>query len=274
MTNDVIVRIGDKGKHVTAIQKALDKQGFWTYGKFTDNFGTITDEAVRNFQKAKGLVVDGRVGEDTLELLDISAKSSKDPLTKYKGVTIKGSVFPDKPVKTNEVVRLNPEMINEYLPVINAMNISNGLRLLCTVMAYKEGFRKGTRSYKNNNPGNIGNTDSGANVKYATLRDGIQKQVDYITSVANGTHKAFKHGKLIVLKPYYSPEIAKHQKLYGMSPYLPGYEFVFNGQLDQFVKIYATGARAGNSYLSMIVSFFYMNGVSINAQSKIQDIIK
>jgi len=274
MTNDVVIRIGNKGKHVTEIQKALAKHGFWTYGKFTENFGTVTDEAVRDFQKAKGLVDDGRVGEKTLALLNISSVPTSDPITKYKGVTIKGSVFPDSIVKTNEIVRLNFEMVNEYIPIIESMNISKGMKLLCTVMAYKEGFRKGTRSYKNNNPGNIGNTDSGANVKYATLKDGIQKQVDYITSVANDKHKAFKHGKLIVLKPYYSPEIAKHQKLYGMSPYLPGYEFVFTGQLDQFVKIYATGARAGNSYLSMIVSFFYMNGVSINAQSKIQDIIK
>jgi hypothetical protein len=55
---------------------------------------------------------------------------------------------------------------------------------------------------------------------------------------------------------------------------VPGYDFTFTGQLDQFVKIYSTGARAGNGYLSMIISFFNQNGISIGPDSKIQDIIK
>jgi hypothetical protein len=59
-----------------------------------------------------------------------------------------------------------------------------------------------------------------------------------------------------------------------MSPYLPGYQFTFTGQLDQFVKIYSTGARAGNSYINTIVSYFQMNGLSIQPQSKLQDIVK
>ena len=77
-----------------------------------------------------------------------------------------------------------------------------------------------------------------------------------------------------VIKPYFSKEIAKHTKLYGMSPYVPGYTFRFTGQLDQFVKIYSTGARAGNGYVNMIISYFKKNGIYITPQSKIQDIIK
>jgi peptidoglycan hydrolase-like protein with peptidoglycan-binding domain len=276
MKNDVIIRIGDKGKHVKEIQKALDKAGFWTYGTFTENFGEVTDTAVRNYQKANNLTIDGRVGKETLKLLGIYVEPTPviNSAHKYKDVIFKGSVFPDAPINSNERVRLNTEMVNEYLPIIEKMEITKGMRLLATVMAYKEGFRKGTRSYKNNNPGNIGNTDSGANKKLATLKEGIQLQINYINSVANGTHKSFPLGKLKTLKPYYSPEIAKHTKLYGMSPYLPGYEFIFTGQLDQFTKIYATGARAGNSYISMIVSFFKLHGINLNGQSKIQDIIK
>ena len=81
-------------------------------------------------------------------------------------------------------------------------------------------------------------------------------------------------GKEKYIKPYYSPEIAKNSKLYGMSPYLPGYRFIFDGSIEQYVKIYATGARAGNSYLSTIISFFRANGLEINEKSKIQEIIK
>lgn len=275
MRNDVVVRFGARGPHVTEIQKALHKAGFWNFDKFTEYFGDYTDRQVRTFQSSKGLVPDGQVGDKTLELLGIKdADKLVNNAERWKGVTIQGSVFPDAPIKFNDRVRLNPEMVNEYLPVIKKMNLTKGMELLCTVMAYKEGFRKGTRSYRTNNPGNIGNTDSGANVQIKTLRDGIQRQVNYINSVAAGTHKAFPQGKLVTIKPYFSPEIAKNQKAYGMSPYLPGYKFTFTGQLDQFVKIYATGARGGNSYLNMILSFFNQNGVTLTPESKIQDIIK
>ncbi|MDC0257794.1 hypothetical protein OAK35_03515 [Crocinitomicaceae bacterium] len=40
------------------------------------------------------------------------------------------------------------------------------------------------------------------------------------------------------------------------------------------MKIYATGARAGNGYLSTILSYLIANGMNVNAQSKIQDIVK
>ena len=81
-------------------------------------------------------------------------------------------------------------------------------------------------------------------------------------------------GRKKLIKPYFSKEIAKHTKLYGMSPYVPGYTFRFTGQLDQFVKIYSTGARAGNGYVNMIISYFKKNGMHITPKSRIQDIIK
>lgn len=269
----MIVRIGDVGPHVIKIQVALDKAGCWPLDYYSDRFGPATDKAVRKFQKDNNLVIDGRVGQNTLELLGVNISKATEFDETYKGVIINGSVFPDKKVQ-NVTVNLNSEMINEYLPIIEKMDISKGMKMLCTIMAYKEGFRKGTRSYKTNNPGNIGNVDSGKNNKIETLEDGIQLQVDFILSICENKRKAFPINKRVILKPYFSPEIAKHTKLYGMSPYLPGYEFVFTGQLDQFVKIYATGARAGNGYLSMITSYFKNQGYDINAQSKIQDIIQ
>jgi peptidoglycan hydrolase-like protein with peptidoglycan-binding domain len=272
---DVVVRFGARGSHVTEIQKALHKAGFWDLGRFTDYFGDYTDKQVRAFQSSRGLIPDGQVGKVTLGLLNVDkANEPVGKTDKWKGVTIQGSVFPDATIKYDERVRLNTEVVNEYLPEIKKMNLTKGMELLCTVMAYKEGFRKGTRSYRTNNPGNIGNTDSGANVQIKSLKDGIQRQVNYINSVANGMHRAFPQGKTVTIKPFHSAEIAKNQKAYGMSPYLPGYKFTFTGQLDQFVKIYATGARGGNAYLSMILSFFKQNGIDLKPESKIQDIIK
>lgn len=194
---------------------------------------------------------------------------------KYKDVTLTGSTFPDAPIRTNLKINLNSTMKNEYLPAIDKAlaNERIGFRLLLTAMTYKEGFRKGTRSYRYNNPGNIGNTDSGANKGFDTLEDGILGQKHYILNIVNGKSAAFPLGKKKVIKPYYSPEIARNPQ-YGLPPYLPGYTFTFTGQLDQFVKIYSTGARAGNSYLSTIISYFKQNGFDITPESKIQDLIQ
>jgi hypothetical protein len=275
----MVIKKGDRGKHVKVVQKALYAKGYWTFDGFTNYFGNATTQAVKEFQDDHDLEDDGKVGEMTLAKLglsieDVRVSSGFDE--KYKGVTIEGSHFPDKPISSNSKVRLTKEMKNEYLPTLERVMGDEplGFRLLCTVMAIKEGFYSGTRSYRYNNPGNIGNTDSGANKGYPTLEAGILRQKEYITQIAEGKHRAYPMGKMKLIKPYYSKEIAKNAKLYGMSPYVPGYKFVFTGQLDQFVKIYATAARAGNRYLSTIQSYFKANGLEINAQSKIQDIIK
>ena len=193
-------------------------------------------------------------------------------IEKYKGKTIYGSHFPDAPIKDNVKITFNEEMLNEYIPIINKLDISKGLRLLLIIMTKHEGFKKGTRSYRTNNPGNIGNTDSGANKKLDTLEDGIKLQVNYFHKIINGQSRPYPMNKKVVIKPYYSSEIAKNMKTYKMSPYVPGYEFTFMGQLDQFIKIYSTGARAGNSYLSEIISFFKNHKITITSETTLQEL--
>ena len=196
-------------------------------------------------------------------------------MDKYKNVTIQGSVYPDEPINDEQRITFSKEMINEYIPTIEKLNLTKGMKLLCIIMAHKEGFYKGTRSYRTNNPGNIGNTDSGANNGFPNLLTGISHQVKYINRIINGEHPAFPMGKKKVIKPFYSKEIAENPKTYGgKSPYLAGYTFTFTGQLDQFVKIYSTGARNGNGYLSMIISFFKNHGIELTGESKLQDIVK
>jgi N-acetyl-anhydromuramyl-L-alanine amidase AmpD len=65
----MLVKKGDKGRNVKEIQSLLDFHGFWTYHKITDFFGSVTEEAVRNFQLVKGLRNDGAVGDQTLAVL-------------------------------------------------------------------------------------------------------------------------------------------------------------------------------------------------------------
>jgi N-acetyl-anhydromuramyl-L-alanine amidase AmpD len=67
----MLIKKGAKGRNVKEIQTLLDFHGFWTYHKITDYFGDVTEEAVKNFQRAKGLDDDGAVGDLTLaELLE------------------------------------------------------------------------------------------------------------------------------------------------------------------------------------------------------------
>jgi peptidoglycan hydrolase-like protein with peptidoglycan-binding domain len=53
-----------KGDAVRALQGVLNAHGF-DCGEVDGSFGAKTDAAVRAFQKARGLTVDGIVGEDT-----------------------------------------------------------------------------------------------------------------------------------------------------------------------------------------------------------------
>lgn len=203
---------------------------------------------------------------------DLSGYSSFD--LKYLNVTFEGSTFPDKPYQSVPV-KLTPAIESIYIPAREKAvpNIPKGFKLLITVMALQEGFFKGSRSFKTNNPGNIGNDDTGKNRSFPTLEAGIQAQVDYVNNIVAGKSSSYPMNKLVILKPGYSREIDNHPE-YGLPCFYPGYKFTFTGQLDQFVKIYSTGARLGNGYVNRIVSFFKANGLFITPESKIQDIIK
>lgn len=204
----------------------------------------------------------------------LPVKQKTMPPKSYKGITIDGSTFPDSPYqKVN--VKLNSTIINEYLPALNAAlpNEPKGLKLLMTAMTHQEGFKAGTRSYRTNNPGNVGNLDNGQNKPFKTLQEGIIAQAEHLKAIAEGKKKAYPLNKPVKLEPYFSPEIAANPQ-YGLPAYLPGYSFTYTGQLDQFIKIYSTGARATNSYLNVIVSYFSNNGLTMTPESKLQDIIQ
>lgn len=196
-------------------------------------------------------------------------------MSKYKDLIVEGSVVPFAEQSRNNIkVSFSDEMINEYIPEWNRIVAPKGIKWLALIMAQKEGFEEGTRAYKHNNPGNIGNTDSGANKTFATLKEGIEFQIKFLTNIANGSNKNFKLNVLTTLKPYYSEEIAKNQKVYQMDPYCPGYKFVYTGQLDQFIKIYATGPRQKNTYLSLIRSYFKNLGYNITDKTTLKELLE
>ena len=185
---------------------------------------------------------------------------------------------PSKATPPSSSSRITPNKIirNEYLPELNKITgYSRGLKMLALTMTIQEGFKKGTTSYKTNNPGNIGNTDAGGTNKFKTLKAGIEAQLKYVKRVVDGTHRAYPKGKNKKIEPYFSPEIAKNAENYQLNPYLPGYNFQpYTGTLEQFVKIYSTGARGGNAYLTTIMSFFNKNGHTISPKTTLEEINK
>lgn len=194
----------------------------------------------------------------------------------FKGFVFEGSTYPYDPFQISAIT-LNRWMRDEYIPAMGKVigDRAKGLKLLVTAMAHVEGFMPGSRSYRTKNPGNIGNTDSGANKPAKTLEEGIMRQVNYVNRIVEGKNPNYPIGKLKYLPPVYSQEIANNPKTYGVSGgWVPGYRFIFTGQLDQFVKIYATFPRISNNYIDTVVSYFRQNGIVITPESRLQDIIQ
>lgn len=62
--NHSLVRKGERGQDVKALQAELKDRGYYTY-HVDSIFGPITEEAVRDFQGDRGLAVDGIAGPNT-----------------------------------------------------------------------------------------------------------------------------------------------------------------------------------------------------------------
>jgi peptidoglycan hydrolase-like protein with peptidoglycan-binding domain/N-acetylmuramoyl-L-alanine amidase len=68
--NDGLIRKGDKGEEVEWVQERLITHGYSLHPYGVDgDFGSLTQEKVRQFQKDHGLIVDGLVGSQTKEAL-------------------------------------------------------------------------------------------------------------------------------------------------------------------------------------------------------------
>lgn len=67
-----VLKLGSSGPDVKALQQQLKDLGFDPNG-VDGNFGAGTDKAVREFQQANGLGVDGKVGPGTLAALQSAA---------------------------------------------------------------------------------------------------------------------------------------------------------------------------------------------------------
>jgi peptidoglycan hydrolase-like protein with peptidoglycan-binding domain len=74
-----VVQEGDRGSQVTVLQQRLQQLGYFK-STVTGYFGSLTKEAVIQFQQAKGLLADGVVGKNTETLLGEPVKSNVQPV--------------------------------------------------------------------------------------------------------------------------------------------------------------------------------------------------
>ena len=140
---------------------------------------------------------------------------------------------------------------SEYIPARDKAlpNLSKGLKILITAHTQMEGFYPGSKSYRTKNPGNIGNIDNGATVTYPTLGEGIQAQYNYVKKIVDGNHLAYQ-----------------------MNKYNSGAGLTYTGTIDQYLKIYATGARTSDTYVNLVIAAFKQEGITITKQTTLKEI--
>ena len=101
------LRKGDKGEGVRLMQEALINLGYLS-GKSDGTYGDGTVQAVRAFQKANGLTVDGTAGNDTLQKLysvdAAAAPTAKPTATPKPTVSAKPTATP-KPTSATETLK-------------------------------------------------------------------------------------------------------------------------------------------------------------------------
>lgn len=69
------LKLGSTGSQVSALQRNLTLLGYY-YGDVTGHYGSLTQSAVKKFQKARGLTQDGVAGDKTIAAIESAVKSS------------------------------------------------------------------------------------------------------------------------------------------------------------------------------------------------------
>ena len=89
LLGEQILRVGDEGPLVRAVQLALARLGYPLRG--SGSFADKTLSAVKDFQKAHGLEVDGEIGEETAKAID-RALAERSSTTAASASTIAGLI--------------------------------------------------------------------------------------------------------------------------------------------------------------------------------------
>ena len=119
----LILRTGSRGTNVTVVQDTLKSQGFMSSNvNSTGYYGTLTRRAVMNFQRARGLRVDGVVGPQTLSAMGLSGT---------------GGSYGSAPTSASGIVRVG-SYLNVRLGPSTAYGVKNTLASGQTVNIYEQ----------------------------------------------------------------------------------------------------------------------------------------
>ncbi|CEH31758.1 hypothetical protein AM501_06460 [Aneurinibacillus migulanus] len=86
---DQTLRYGMENNDVRELQTALKNRGHFDFHTATGYYGTITVDAVKSFQRAKGLDVDGVAGPQTFKALN----TSDENVQQGKVMTVESSAY-------------------------------------------------------------------------------------------------------------------------------------------------------------------------------------
>lgn len=96
-----VLAIGSQGVEVSKLQQNLKQLGYFTYPKITGYYGTVTADAVRQFQKRYSLPATGKADSQTLAKINEAVADSKTPAPKADIRLTIGSTGPEvKKVQT------------------------------------------------------------------------------------------------------------------------------------------------------------------------------
>lgn len=196
-SSDILLKHGVKSDAVRTLQMNLKSLGYYN-GSVTGNFGSLTKEAVYNFQKANGLSADGIAGKNTLSAIDktLSGKPGTNDTSSNTGGSVQK---PDTSMKlnTNETLMKgsSSEEVRKLQTMLTSLGYYNGNKTgnfgpktVDAVMAFQKAkgltqdgiagkktlaainadFINGTTADNNKNPGDnvAGNSSMANNVLY------------------------------------------------------------------------------------------------------------
>ena len=181
-----LLKIGSRGIYVQLLQSVLNRLGYGA-GEVDGVFGSRTENAVKIFQRAVGITVDGIVGKNTWNALmpyingyiDYTVKSGDTfwKLARTFGTTV------------NAITAANPTVDPDNLQIGSVITIPIGSGIVPTDMSYSYGILTSNinsllKRYPFLKVRNIGKSVSGKDLPCIILGEG-SKKVFY-----NGSHHA------------------------------------------------------------------------------------
>ncbi len=151
---------GSKGMAVTQAQQLLKVKGYYQ-GRIDGDFGAVTKEAIAAFQRANGLTVDGKVGEQTWKKLQVPAiadVTSQAPVSQAPVIVIdivRPPALTSTPSTTSATVTPPSIFVPTSTVTANPIPPANAISLADAANSYSRGKLSNQTAALNNLQANI-----------------------------------------------------------------------------------------------------------------------